>query len=199
MAPVECVARGHLAGSGLEEYRRDGTVCGIALPEGLVDGSEPPEPIFTPATKAEVGDHDQNVSFETVVAAHGEKSAAEPRDLTLRAYERGRRIARERGIILADTEFEFGRDASGEPVPADEVFTPDSSRYRPADEWSPGRPRPSFDEQVLRLRDWLRSPEAGGDRDSPTPPPALPEHVVQRTRDRYAEIYERLTGDRTVL
>lgn len=197
MVPVECVARGHLAGSGLEEYRRDGTVCGIALPEGLVDGSEPPEPIFTPATKTEVGDHDQNVSFETVVAAHEEKSAAEPRDLTLRAYEHGRRIARERGIILADTEFEFGRDASGEPVPADEVFTPDSSRYRPADEWSPGRPRPSFDEQVLRDR--LRSPEAGGDRDSPTPPPALPEHVVQRTRDRYAEIYERLTGDRTVL
>lgn len=131
MAPVECVARGHLAGSGPEEYRRDGTVCGIALPEGLVDGSEPPEPIFTPATKAEVGDHDQNVSFETVAAAHGEKSTAEPRDLILRVYERGRRIARERGILLADTEFEFGRDASGEPVPADEVFTPDSSRYRP--------------------------------------------------------------------
>ncbi|WP_159941622.1 MULTISPECIES: phosphoribosylaminoimidazolesuccinocarboxamide synthase [unclassified Nocardiopsis] len=197
MVPVECVARGYLTGSGLEEYRVDGTVCGIALPDGLVDGSELPEPVFTPATKAEVGDHDENVSFGTVAARHGEKLAAELRDLTLRVYGRGRELARERGIILADTKFEFGRDAEGGLVLADEVFTPDSSRYWPADAWSPGRPQPSFDKQVLR--DWLRSPESGWDRASETPPPELPAHVVERTLGRYAEIYERLTGEEPAL
>ncbi|MFD6948959.1 phosphoribosylaminoimidazolesuccinocarboxamide synthase [Nocardiopsis sp. TSRI0078] len=197
MVPVECVARGYLTGSGLEEYRVDGTVCGIGLPDGLTDGSELPEPIFTPATKAEVGDHDENVSFGTVAAAHGEELAAGLRDLTLRVYGRGREIALERGIILADTKFEYGRDADGNLVLADEVFTPDSSRYWPADEWAPGRPQPSFDKQVLR--DWLRSPESGWDRASQTPPPELPGRVVQRTLDRYVEIYERLTGDRPAL
>ncbi|WP_150251053.1 phosphoribosylaminoimidazolesuccinocarboxamide synthase [Nocardiopsis deserti] len=197
MVPVECVARGYLTGSGLEEYRVDGTVCGIALPPGLVDGSELPEPVFTPATKAEVGDHDENVSFEAVAAAHGAGLAAELRDLTLRVYGRGREIARERGIILADTKFEYGRDASGNLVLADEVFTPDSSRYWPVDTWAPGGPQTSFDKQVLR--DWLRSPESGWDRASETPPPELPEDVVQRTLDRYVEIYERLTGAKPVL
>lgn len=197
MVPVECVARGYLTGSGLEEYRVDGTVCGIALPDGLVDGSELPEPVFTPATKAEVGDHDENVSFEAVAAAHGAGLAAELRDLTLRVYGRGRELARERGIILADTKFEYGRDASGNLVLADEVFTPDSSRYWPADTWAPGGPQTSFDKQVLR--DWLRSPESGWDRASETPPPELPEHVVQRTLDRYVEIYERLTGEKPLL
>jgi phosphoribosylaminoimidazole-succinocarboxamide synthase len=192
MVPVECVARGYLTGSGLAEYRVDGTVCGIALPDGLVDGSELPEPVFTPATKAEVGDHDENVSFEVVADRHGAALAAELRDLTLRVYRRGRELARERGVILADTKFEFGRDADGALVLADEVFTPDSSRYWPADEWAPGRPQTSFDKQVLR--DWLASPESGWDRASETPPPALPEHVVERTLNRYTEIHERLTG-----
>lgn len=192
MVPVECVARGYLTGSGLAEYRVDGTVCGVALPDGLVDGSELPEPVFTPATKAEVGDHDENVSFGVVADRHGPALAAELRDLTLRVYARGRELAGERGVILADTKFEFGRDADGALVLADEVFTPDSSRYWPADTWAPGRPQTSFDKQVLR--DWLSSPASGWDRASQTPPPALPEHVVQRTLDRYTEIHERLTG-----
>lgn len=197
MVPVECVARGYLAGSGLSEYRVDRTVCGVALPEGLTDGSELPEPIFTPATKAEVGDHDENVSFGVVAARHGEKLAAELRELTLRVYGRGRDTARERGVILADTKFEFGRSPSGGLVLADEVFTPDSSRYWPADEWSPGRAQPSFDKQVLR--DWLTSPVSGWDRASDTPPPELPDGVVERTLSRYTEIYERLTGGKPEL
>lgn len=192
MVPVECVARGYLAGSGLAEYRKDRTVCGVPLPEGLTDGSELPEAIFTPATKAEVGDHDENVSFEVVARTHGEKLASELRDLTLRVYARGRDIARERGVLLADTKFEFGRTATGDLVLGDEVFTPDSSRYWPADEWRPGRPQTSFDKQVLR--DWLTSPASGWDRAADTPPPELPDDVVERTLSRYMEIYERLTG-----
>lgn len=197
MVPVECVARGYLAGSGLAEYRAGGTVCGVSLPEGLIDGSELPEAIFTPATKAEVGDHDENVSFEVVAALHGDKLATELRDLTLRVYGRGRDIARERGVILADTKFEFGRRSSGDLVLGDEVFTPDSSRYWPADEWKPGRPQPSFDKQVLR--DWLTSSASGWDRASNTPPPELPDDVVERTLSRYKEIYERLTGTKPAL
>jgi phosphoribosylaminoimidazole-succinocarboxamide synthase len=192
MVPVECVARGYLAGSGLAEYRVDRTVCGVPLPDGLTDGSELPEPIFTPATKAAVGDHDENVSFGVVAERHGHKQAAELRDLTLAVYERGRGIARERGVILADTKFEFGRDADGSLVLADEVFTPDSSRYWPADEWAPGGPQPSFDKQILR--DWLTSPASGWDRTAETPPPELPEDVVERTIERYREIHRRLTG-----
>ena len=192
MVPVECVARGYLAGSGLTEYRADGTVCGIPLPDGLTDGSELPEPIFTPATKAEVGDHDENVSFDEVVRLHGAELAARLRDMTLRVYDRGRMIARRRGVILADTKFEFGRDAEGELVLADEVFTPDSSRYWPADAWSPGSSQPSFDKQVLR--DWLTSQDSGWDRNSGAAPPALPDDVVEHTLDRYIGIYERLTG-----
>ncbi|HJE61025.1 MAG TPA: phosphoribosylaminoimidazolesuccinocarboxamide synthase [Nocardiopsis listeri] len=192
MVPVECVARGYLAGSGLAEYRKDRTVCGVPLPEGLTDGSELPEPIFTPATKADVGDHDENVSFDVVARAHGEKLASELRDLTLRVYARGRDIARERGVVLADTKFEFGRTDTGDLVLGDEVFTPDSSRYWPADEWRPGRPQASFDKQVLR--DWLTSPASGWDRAADTPPPGLPDDVVERTLSRYMEIYERLTG-----
>ncbi|WP_304452808.1 phosphoribosylaminoimidazolesuccinocarboxamide synthase [Nocardiopsis sp. YSL2] len=192
MVPVECVARGYLAGSGLAEYRVDRTVCGVPLPEGLTDGSELPEPIFTPATKAAVGDHDENVSFAVVAERHGEKRAAELRDLTLAVYARGRGIARERGVILADTKFEFGRDAEGNLVLADEVFTPDSSRYWPADEWAPGGPQPSFDKQILR--DWLTSPASGWDRAADTPPPELPAEVVERTIERYKEIHRRLTG-----
>lgn len=192
MVPVECVARGYLTGSGLAEYRAGGAVCGVPLPEGLVDGSRLEEPVFTPATKAEVGEHDENVSFEQVAARHGAELAGELRTLTLALYRRGRELAEERGILLADTKFEFGRDSGGSLVLADEVFTPDSSRFWPAEEWRPGRPQPSFDKQIIR--DWLTSPASGWDRASEEPPPPLPEEVVARTRERYREVYERLTG-----
>lgn len=159
MVPVECVARGYLTGSGLAEYRQTRTVCGLALPEGLVDGSELPAPIFTPATKAAVGDHDENVSYEEVAHQVGAEVAAELRETTLAVYGRARDIARERGIILADTKFEFGFDGARLTL-ADEVLTPDSSRFWPADLWQPGRAQPSFDKQFVR--DWLTSPARPG-------------------------------------
>ncbi|GAB3109082.1 phosphoribosylaminoimidazolesuccinocarboxamide synthase [Streptomyces calidiresistens] len=203
MLPIECVARGYLTGSGLVEYRRDRTVCGLALPPGLEDGSELPAPIFTPATKAEVGDHDENVTHEEVARRVGVETAAELRQLTLAVYGRGRDIARDRGIILADTKFEFGREATapgsgegeaaaGPLVLADEVLTPDSSRFWLKSEWAPGRPQQPFDKQYLR--DWLASPASGWDRDGDAPPPPLPEEVVAGTRDRYTEAYRLLTG-----
>ncbi|MCF3100005.1 phosphoribosylaminoimidazolesuccinocarboxamide synthase [Streptomyces roseoverticillatus] len=191
MVPVECVARGYLTGSGLTEYRQTRTVCGLALPEGLTDGSELPSPIFTPATKAEVGEHDENVSYEEVARQVGAETAALLRQTTLAVYGRARDIARDRGIILADTKFEFGF-AGGELVLADEVLTPDSSRFWPADEWQPGRAQPSFDKQFIR--DWLTSPASGWDRHGHQPPPALPQEIVDRTRAKYIEAYERLTG-----
>ncbi|MFE6776330.1 phosphoribosylaminoimidazolesuccinocarboxamide synthase [Streptomyces sp. NPDC057702] len=191
MAPVECVARGYLAGSGLREYEANRTVCGLALPEGLRNGSELPAPIFTPATKAAVGDHDENVSYEEIVRQVGAESAAELRQATLALYGRGRDIARERGIILADTKFEFGYDGD-RLVLADEALTPDSSRFWPADQWEPGRDQPSFDKQFIR--DWLTSPASGWDRTSERPPPPLPTEVVDQTRAKYIEAYERLTG-----
>jgi phosphoribosylaminoimidazole-succinocarboxamide synthase len=194
MFPVECVARGYLTGSGLAEYRASGEVTGIPLPAGLVDGSRLPEAIFTPATKAEVGEHDENVPFEEVARRIGDDAAVRLRDLTLAVYSRAEQIARERGVILADTKLEFGVDpATGATVLGDEVLTPDSSRFWPADEWEPGRSQPSFDKQVVR--DWLTSPASGWDRASDVPPPALPAEVVERTRDRYLEAYERLTGE----
>lgn len=194
MVPVECVARGYLAGSGLLEYRESRTVCGLALPEGLENGSELPGPIFTPATKAAVGDHDENVAYEEVARQVGPETAAELRQATLSAYDRARDIARERGIVLADTKFEFGWTAGDDPelTLADEVLTPDSSRFWPADEWRPGRDQPSFDKQYIR--DWLVSPASGWDRAAESAPPALPEDVVAATRARYIEAYERLTG-----
>ncbi|MGD9485098.1 phosphoribosylaminoimidazolesuccinocarboxamide synthase [Streptomyces sp. TRM70308] len=196
MLPVECVARGYLTGSGLVEYQRTRTVCGLALPEGLRDGSELPAPIFTPATKAEVGEHDENVSYEEVARRVGAETATRLRQLTLAVYARARDTARERGIILADTKFEFGRATDGADagglVLADEVLTPDSSRFWPADQWAPGRPQPSYDKQFVR--DWLTGPESGWDRRSEQPPPALPEEVVARTRQKYVDAYERLTG-----
>ncbi|MCK7625431.1 phosphoribosylaminoimidazolesuccinocarboxamide synthase [Streptomyces sp. RS10V-4] len=191
MVPVECVARGYLTGSGLAEYRQSRTVCGLALPEGLTDGSELPAPIFTPATKAAVGDHDENVSYEEVARQIGADTAARLRQLTLAVYSRARDIARERGLILADTKFEFGFDGD-RLVLADEVLTPDSSRFWPADRWRPGSAQPSFDKQFVR--DWLTSPAAGWDRTGALPPPALPQEVVERTREKYVEAYERLTG-----
>ncbi|MFF5447334.1 phosphoribosylaminoimidazolesuccinocarboxamide synthase [Streptomyces sp. NPDC012888] len=191
MVPVECVARGYLTGSGLAEYEQTRTVCGLALPEGLVDGSELPAPIFTPAAKAEVGEHDENVSYEEVARTVGAETAALLRQTTLAVYGRGRDVARERGILLADTKFEFGF-AGEELVIADEVLTPDSSRFWPADEWQPGRAQPSYDKQFVR--DWLTSPDSGWDRRSETPPPALPQQIVDATRAKYVEAYERLTG-----
>lgn len=190
MFPVECVARGYLTGSGLVEYKSNGTVCGIPLPEGLVDGSRLPEPIFTPATKAEVGEHDENVSFEAVVELIGLEDAVALRDLTLAVYSRSHEIAASKGIILADTKFEFGRTADGEILLADEVLTPDSSRFWPMDEWEPGRAQPSFDKQYVR--DWLTSPASGWDKAGDAPPPPLPEDVVERTRERYVEAFDRL-------
>lgn len=195
MVPVECVARGYLTGSGLIEYERDRTVCGLALPEGLTDGSELPAPIFTPATKAEVGEHDENVSYEEVARQVGAETAAQLRQATLAVYGRGRDVARERGIILADTKFEFGyeeRDGQDTLVIADEVLTPDSSRFWPADVWEPGHAQPSYDKQFIR--DWLTSDVSGWDRHSEQPPPALPEQIVEQSRGRYIEAYERLTG-----
>ncbi|MFJ9039939.1 phosphoribosylaminoimidazolesuccinocarboxamide synthase [Streptomyces sp. NPDC102406] len=192
MVPVECVARGYLTGSGLVEYKASRTVCGLALPEGLEDGSELPAPIFTPATKAEVGEHDENVSYEEVARRVGAETAAQLRQATLAVYGRARDIARERGIVLADTKFEFGFDKDGSLVLADEVLTPDSSRFWPADQWQPGRAQPSYDKQFVR--DWLTSDASGWDRKSEQPPPPLPEEVVAATRGKYIEAYELLTG-----
>jgi phosphoribosylaminoimidazole-succinocarboxamide synthase len=193
MYPVECVARGYLTGSGLLDYRATGEVCGIPLPEGLVDGSRLPEPIFTPAAKADLGEHDENVSYDAVVATVGAEAAGHLRSLTLAVYARAEEIARGRGIILADTKLEFGVRADGTTVLADEVLTPDSSRFWPADDWRPGRAQPSYDKQIVR--DWLLSPASGWDRTTGEPPPPLPDEVVELTRSRYLEAYETLTGE----
>ena len=194
MFPVECVARGYLAGSGLVDYDTTGEVCGVPLPPGLVDGSRLPEPIFTPATKAAIGEHDENVSFDAVVRTVGQETAEALRDLTLQIYARAEDIARGRGIILADTKFEFGARPDGTIVLADEVLTPDSSRFWPADSWQPGKAQLSYDKQFVR--DWLTSPESGWDRHSDTPPPQLPAEIVEKTRERYVQAYEQLTGER---
>ena len=194
MFAVECVARGYLTGSGLLDYQATGSVCGIELPAGLVEASRLAEPIFTPATKADLGDHDENVSYSAVVEEVGSQVAARLRELTLAIYARAEGIARERGIILADTKFEFGARADATIVLADEVLTPDSSRFWPAADWQPGRVQASYDKQIVR--NWLTSPASGWDKSSDTPPPALPDEVVERTRSRYLEAYELLTGRR---
>ena len=197
MIPVECVIRGYLTGSGLADYQRTGSICGVGLPPGLKDGSLLPKPIFTPATKAAVGEHDENVTFDEVVIAIGQEEAQEIRRLSLDVYRRAEATARERGLILADTKFEFGIGVTGKHagriVLADEVLTPDSSRYWPAADWQPGGPQPSFDKQFVR--DWLTSPASGWDRTGTEPPPPLPDEVVERTRAKYVEAYERLTGE----
>lgn len=196
MLPFECVARGYLTGSGLKEYNANGTVCGIELPEGLVEASRLPEPIFTPATKAEQGDHDENVSFERVVQDLGQERAEQLRDETLRIYSAAAKIAEKKGIILADTKFEFGLDSEGNLVLGDEVLTPDSSRYWPADTYTEGIVQPSFDKQYVR--NWLTSEESGWDVESETQPPVLPDDIVAATRLRYIEAYERLSGKRFI-
>jgi len=189
MFPVECVARGYLTGSGLVEYRASSSVCGIQLPSGLVDGSRLAEPIFTPATKADVGEHDLNVSFEVMSEKIGIEDATELRRLTLAIYGLADEICRSSGMILADTKFEFGR-AEGRIYIADEVLTPDSSRFWPFETWAPGTAQPSFDKQFLR--DWLA--KSGWDPNGEEPAPELPEEIVAKTRDRYLLAYERLTG-----
>ncbi|WP_086820281.1 phosphoribosylaminoimidazolesuccinocarboxamide synthase [Allokutzneria sp. NRRL B-24872] len=192
MEPVECVARGYLTGSGLADYKRTGAVCGVELPAGLVESSRLAEPIFTPATKAEIGAHDENVSFEAVVKEVGQEKAERLRELTLKVYARAAEHALERGVILADTKFEFGTDASGALVLGDEVLTPDSSRFWGAEGYEPGRAQLSFDKQFVR--DWLTSPASGWDRASDTPPPALPAEIVEASRERYLRAYEMITG-----
>ncbi len=194
MVQFECVARGYLTGSGLKEYKQTGEVCGVELPKGLTEASKLDEPIFTPATKAEIGDHDINVSFEVMEKELGSELANKLRDATLSIYKQAADMAEERGLILADTKFEFGLDADGNLVLADEVLTPDSSRYWPADGYEVGKPQPSFDKQFVR--NWLTSPKSGWDKDSGTPPPALPGAVVEATRSRYVEAYERISGKR---
>lgn len=192
MFPVECVVRGYLAGSGWSDYQATGAVCGNQLPEGLVESSELREPIFTPATKAEVGDHDENIDDEQAIAALGGDADTynEIKRLSIAIYEHARAYARERGIILADTKFEFGRDpANGLITLGDEVLTPDSSRYWPADQYEPGRSQPSFDKQFVR--DWA----SGTGWDKTAPAPALPQEIVEQTQSRYREAYERLTGE----
>jgi phosphoribosylaminoimidazole-succinocarboxamide synthase len=187
MLPVECVARGYLAGSGVPAYRDTGAVCGVPLPPGLQEGSRLPEPIFTPTTKAPAGTHDEAMSFADLVGLVGSDRAAELRDRTLAVYRRGAEIAAARGILLADTKLEFGLDAGGVLTLADEVLTPDSSRWWPADRWAPGGPQPSYDKQFVR--DWLA---AAWDRRGEPPP--IPPDVVEQTRARYVEAYERITG-----
>jgi phosphoribosylaminoimidazole-succinocarboxamide synthase len=193
MVPVECVARGYLTGSGLAEYRRTGSVCGVALPPGLAEASRLPEPIFTPATKAPRGEHDVNISLADVAARVGADVAGRLEDITLAVYRRGAAMAENAGLIVADTKIELGFDAEGRLLLADEVLTPDSSRFWPADQWQPGRPQRSFDKQIVR--DWLDSPEAGWQQRDTEPPP-LPSYVVERTRASYVEAYERITGRR---
>ena len=191
MYPIECIARGYLTGSGLLEYGESRTVCSLPLPEGLVDGSRLEPALFTPSAKAEVGEHDENITYDAVVMTVGDDAAAQLRSLTLDIYTRAEAIARERGIILADTKVEFGLDpVTGRITLGDEVLTPDSSRFWDAALYAPGQAQPSFDKQFVR--DWLTSDASGWDRRSE--PPALPDDVVVRTRARYVEAYERLTG-----
>ncbi len=190
MVPIECVARGYITGSGWKDYTATGSVCGIELPEGLVESQQLPEPIFTPATKAELGDHDENIDFDRAAEILGDRPLLEElRELTLALYGFAAEHARERGIILADTKFEFGRRADGTIVVGDEVLTPDSSRFWPADGYEPGRGQPSFDKQYVR--DWA----AGSGWDKSPPAPELPDDVVARTRELYVDAYERITDE----
>ena len=188
MFPVECIVRGYLAGSGLKEYQKQGTVCGIELPDGLVNSSKLPEPIFTPSTKAEIGGHDENISFERCAELIGEEDAAALRDLAIKVYSTAHDHAAENGIIIADTKFEFGV-IDGQIILADEVLTPDSSRFWPGDEYEPGRDQASFDKQYVR--DWL---SANWDRQGE--PPHMPAEVIEKTSQKYISAYEKITGQK---
>jgi phosphoribosylaminoimidazole-succinocarboxamide synthase len=189
VVPIECIVRGYLAGSGWREYKKQGTVCGIELPEGLKKSSQLPEPIFTPSTKAEQGEHDENISFEKGCEIVGEETMIQLRDLSIALYSAARDYASERGIILADTKFEFGRDEDGKIILIDECLTPDSSRFWPADQYKPGKDQPSFDKQFVR--DYLDKIKF--DRTPPAPP--LPPEIVQKTREKYIDAYAKLTGE----
>ncbi len=188
MVPVECIARGYLTGGGLAEYRAEGAISGVPLPDGLVDGSRLPEPVFTPTTKAPAGEHDAPLTFAEVVQLVGAETAEELRRITLSVYQRGEELAAERGILIADTKIELGWDEDGRLILADEVLTPDSSRFWPADGWRPGQAQPSFDKQFVR--DWAVG--TGWDKKPPAPP--IPDDVVAATRARYLEAYQRLTA-----
>jgi phosphoribosylaminoimidazole-succinocarboxamide synthase len=190
MFAIECVARGYLTGSGLVEYSQNQVVCGNALPAGLLDGSELPATIFTPATKAEIGDHDINIDFATAAKIVVADQAERLRDLTIKLYDTAAEFSKSRGILLADTKFEFGLNMAGEITLGDEALTPDSSRFWELDGWAPGKSQPSFDKQFVR--DWLTS--SGWDKKSP--PPALPEEIVEKTAARYADAFERITGSK---
>jgi len=192
MMPVEAVARGYLTGSGLIDYQKTGTLCGIALPSGLVEASKFSEPLFTPATKAELGAHDENITFDDVIDMVGADRAKQLRERTLQTYTQGADHALTKGIIVADTKFEFGVDSHGDLRLADEIFTPDSSRYWRADDYTEGVVQNSFDKQFVR--NWLIGPESGWDRHGDTPPPPLPADIVDATRERYIEAYERISG-----
>ena len=192
MLPVECVARGYLTGSGLLDYQASGSVCGIGLPAGLGEASKFDEPLFTPATKADIGEHDENISYNTVIDLVGPELANQLKERTLQTYRQGADHALTKGIIIADTKFEFGVDEHGTVVLADEVFTPDSSRYWRAETYRQGVVQDSFDKQFVR--NWLTGPDSGWDRHGDTPPPPLPEEIVAATRDRYIEAYERISG-----
>lgn len=192
MFEVECIARGYITGSGWAEYQESQTITGIPLPAGLRHADRLPQPIFTPSTKAEIGLHDENISFEEVEALVGAEDAAKLRDRTLDVFARASEIAEERGIILADTKFEFGRGTDGSIILADEVLTPDSSRFWDREDHVPGQQIPSFDKQFVR--DWLAL-ESGWDKKSGNVPPPLPAHIVEATRERYVEAYRRLTGN----
>ncbi len=193
MLPIECVVRGHLSGSGWVEYQKNQEVCGNHLPKGLKESSVLPEPIFTPATKAELGEHDENISFEQAEQKIGSLLATELKLKSLQLFTKAREIADARNLILADTKFEFGLDQNNQITLADEVLTPDSSRYWPKASYQPGRSQNSFDKQFVR--DWLTSKESGWDRNSNTPPPALPEEIIHKTREKYLEVYQLLTGE----
>lgn len=192
MLPVECVARGYLTGSGLLDYQQSGKLCGIPLPPGLVEASKFPAPLFTPATKAELGQHDENISFARVIEMVGAVRANQLRDRTLQTYVQAADHALTKGIIIADTKFEFGINNHGNLVLADEVFTPDSSRYWPADKYRAGVVQTSFDKQFVR--NWLTGPESGWDRSGSQPPPPLPDDIIDATRARYIDAYERISG-----
>lgn len=192
MLPVECVARGYLTGSGLLDYQASGSVCGIPLPPGLGEASKFDEPLFTPATKADIGEHDENISFDHVIELVGPVLANQLKERTLQTYIQGADHALTKGIIIADTKFEFGVDQDGTVVLADEVFTPDSSRYWRAETYQQGVVQDSFDKQFVR--NWLTGPDSGWDRRGDTPPPPLPVEIVTATRDRYIEAYERISG-----
>lgn len=193
MVKVECVARGYLAGSGWTQYQATGSICGVELPPGLIQGSRLQEAIFTPTTKADLGEHDAAMTFDEVVEQEGKELAEKLRSLTLAVYRRGEQVARSAGLLLADTKVEIGLRADGTLVLADELLTPDSSRFWPAERWRPGTPQPSYDKQFVR--DWLTSAEAGWDRASGEPPPPLPPAIVEQTRATYVEAYQRLTGE----